>query len=89
MEQAKYLAKGRSVYIEGKLQTRQWDDKNGNRRYTTEIVAQTVQFLGGGSKNADMGASAGASAQPNYTSAPNLGSQDMPGIDPSLDDIPF
>jgi len=43
---AKYLAKGRQVYVEGKLQTRNWEDKEGNKRYTTEIVANTVQFLG-------------------------------------------
>ncbi len=43
---AQYLSKGRQVYIEGKLQTRQWDDKKGEKRYTTEVVAQRVQFLG-------------------------------------------
>jgi single-strand DNA-binding protein len=42
-----YLAKGRQVYIEGAVRTRQYDDKEGNRRYITEIVAQRVQFLGG------------------------------------------
>lgn len=41
-----YLAKGRQVYIEGRIQTRSWEDKDGNKRYTTEIVAQRVQFLG-------------------------------------------
>ncbi|MBI1910286.1 MAG: single-stranded DNA-binding protein [Deltaproteobacteria bacterium] len=41
-----YLSKGRQVYVEGRLQTRQWDDKEGKKRYTTEIVAQNVQFLG-------------------------------------------
>jgi single-strand DNA-binding protein len=44
---AQYLQKGRSVYIEGRLQTRDWEDREGNKRQTTEIVAQTVQFLGG------------------------------------------
>ncbi len=44
---AQYLAKGRSVYIEGRLQTREWEDKEGQKRYTTEISAQRVQFLGG------------------------------------------
>lgn len=44
---AQYLQKGRSVYIEGRLQTRDWEDKEGNKRQTTEVVAQTVQFLGG------------------------------------------
>jgi len=41
-----YLHKGRSVYIEGKLQTRSWEDREGNKRYTTEILAQTMQMLG-------------------------------------------
>ncbi len=41
-----YLTKGRQVYIEGRIQTRQWEDRDGNRRYTTEIVAQTLQMLG-------------------------------------------
>lgn len=42
----KNLAKGRQAYIEGKLQTRSWEDSNGQKKYTTEIVANTVQFLG-------------------------------------------
>lgn len=45
---AKYLAKGRMAYVEGKLQTRSWEDKEGIKRYTTEVIAQSVQFLGGG-----------------------------------------
>jgi single-strand DNA-binding protein len=40
-----YLAKGSQVYIEGKLQTRSWDDKDGTKRYTTEISAKDVQFI--------------------------------------------
>ena len=42
-----YLKKGKTVYIEGKLQTRKWTDKDGIERYTTEIVADTMQMLGG------------------------------------------
>ena len=45
---SKYLAKGRSVLVEGRLQTRSWEDKQGQKRYVTEIVAQNVQFVGGG-----------------------------------------
>jgi single-strand DNA-binding protein len=41
-----YLSKGRQVYIEGKIQTRDWEDKDGNKRYTTEIVASQMQMLG-------------------------------------------
>lgn len=43
---ARYLKKGRQVYVEGKLQTRKWQDKDGNDKYTTEIVAFVVSFLG-------------------------------------------
>lgn len=43
-----YLSKGSQVYIEGKIQTRSWDDKDGNKKYTTEIVASQMQMLGGG-----------------------------------------
>jgi single-strand DNA-binding protein len=42
-----YLKKGSQVYVEGKLQTRKWEDKNGNERYTTEIVANEMQMMGG------------------------------------------
>lgn len=45
---SQYLTKGRQAYIEGRLQTRQWQDKDGQTKYTTEVQAQTVQFLGGG-----------------------------------------
>lgn len=48
-----YLKKGSSVYIEGKLQTRKWTDKDGVERYTTEIIADTMQMLGGGPKQDD------------------------------------
>lgn len=44
----KYLAKGRQVYLEGRLQTRSYEDQQGQKKYSTEIVANTVQFLGGG-----------------------------------------
>jgi single-strand DNA-binding protein len=46
---ARYLSKGRQVYVEGRIQTREWEDKDGNKRTTTEIVAQSVQFLSGDS----------------------------------------
>ena len=42
---AKYLSKGSKAYVEGRIQTREWEDKDGNKRYTTEIVANSVQFL--------------------------------------------
>jgi single-strand DNA-binding protein len=45
---SEYLVKGKQVYVEGRLQTRQWDDKDGNKRYTTEIRGDRVVLLGGG-----------------------------------------
>ena len=45
---SKFLSKGRMVYVEGRLQTRSWDDKEGKKRYSTEVVADRVVFLGGG-----------------------------------------
>lgn len=77
----KYLSKGRQVYIEGKLQTRKWDDREGVTRYTTEIVAQSVIFLGGGD-----GARSGDGPR-------NGGARDGGGRDEAPpaydDDIPF
>ena len=47
-----YLTKGKQIYVEGRLQTRQWDDKDGNKKYTTEIKADRITLLGGGAAGA-------------------------------------
>src|SRR5438445_7014779 len=52
---SKYLSKGRQVYVEGRIQTRTYDDKEGNKKYMTEIIAQDVQFLGGGGRDGARG----------------------------------
>ena len=75
-----YLSKGRQVFIQGRIQTRSWEDKTGNTRYTTEIVAQRVQFLGGGG-----GARASQETQDQGFGDPSSSFQSPP-ID---DDIPF
>ena len=76
-EQCKeYLAKGRQVFIEGRLQTRSWEDREGAKRYTTEVVAQNVQFLG----NRGGG----------FDSPPPPRDRDAPAMDDlPEDDIPF
>lgn len=51
----RYLNKGRQVYVEGRLQTRNWEDQQGQKRYTTEIVANTIQFLGAAGASQGMG----------------------------------
>lgn len=82
-----YLAKGRQAFLEGRLQTRSWDDKDGNKRYTTEILASTVQFIGGPSANANQNAGADAS----YAQAPAPQAEYQIASDASFaaDDIPF
>ncbi len=72
-----YLQKGRQVYLEGKLQTRQWDDKEGQKRYTTEIIAQQVTFLGGRGERGD--APREGAPQGGFNNAPaHAGGQDAP-----------
>jgi len=80
---AQYLSKGRSVYVEGRLQTREWEDKEGQKRRTTEIVALSVQFLGGREGGA------GAAAGPSRASTPGAPPVDDEGAPPPADDIPF
>jgi single-strand DNA-binding protein len=75
-----YLKKGSQIYIEGKLQTRKWQDKNGNDRYTTEIIANEMQMLGGrGGGSADFGAASSSAAAPAPAAV----------VDEFDDDIPF
>jgi single-strand DNA-binding protein len=75
---AQYLAKGRTVYVEGRLQTREWEDKEGQKRRTTEVVAQTVQFLGGPRGSGGPSRDGGGSEAPSSDEQP-----------PAGDDIPF
>jgi single-strand DNA-binding protein len=80
-----YLKKGKQIYVEGRLQTRSWDDKDGNKRYTTEIKADRVTLLGGGSGR---GSSSGQGMD--RASHPASGPDDAPQMEPiTEDDIPF
>ena len=87
---AEYLSKGKQVYIEGRLQTREWEDKDGNKRWTTEVIANDMQMLG---RRGDA---------PHDTAAPPTGPGDTPAATPPTgpgdtpaaappagDDIPF
>lgn len=64
---AKYLSKGRQAYVEGKIQTRSWEDKDKVKRYTTEIVSREVTFLGG----KDDGSSSASDDAPTFTPTSN------------------
>lgn len=77
-----YLAKGRQVYVEGAIRSRSYDDKEGNKRYITEVVAQRIQFLGssgGGRGVAAEGGGASAGSFDEFGGAPM----------PAEDDVPF
>ncbi len=89
---AEYLRKGSQVYVEGKLRTRKWQDKQGNDRFTTEIIADNKQMLGGRAGGAAMGAAAeraGSAAAPprdDYDQSPAPAGGGKEDFD---DDIPF
>ena len=76
---AKYLTKGSKAYVEGRIQTREWEDKEGNKRYTTEIVASSVQFL------SPRGESGGSSGGPKAAPGGGIGGGNKYGDD----GIPF
>lgn len=92
----KYLSKGRQVYIEGKIQTRSYDDRDGNKRYITEIVADQMQMLGGRGDNQGGGSQRSEPRQErqgNYNQQPQQQQQQQnqyeePPFNPD-DDIPF
>jgi single-strand DNA-binding protein len=91
-----YLSKGRQVFIEGRIQTRQWEDKDKNKRSTTEVVAQAVQFLGGGrgANNREEGAPVHPPSQDfesqNAGFGGSAGGGNFEGSPPiSDDDVPF
>jgi len=84
-----YLKKGSKVYVEGRLQTRKWQDKNGNDRYTTEIIASEMQMLdsrGGSSDFVPNNNSSNSSQKTNAPVAEPVGAGDFSDFD---DDIPF
>ena len=87
-----YLTKGKQIYVEGRLQTRQWDDKDGNKRYTTEIRGDRIVLLGGGG-GGGRSASGGGGERGGGSSGGGGGDFGGPGPESSApltdDDIPF
>jgi single-strand DNA-binding protein len=95
---ANYLLKGKQVYVEGRLQTRSYDDKDGKKVYATEVVAEDVVLLGGRGDSEGVGAGMGAggsAARGRVAASPGGGS--MPAADDDMgpamgisdDDVPF
>ena len=87
-----YLTKGKQIYVEGRLQTRQWDDKDGNKRYTTEIRGDRIVLLGGGGRGAGGGGGYGGASRGAGTDEMGGGGHgaEAPPSEPLTDDdIPF
>jgi single-strand DNA-binding protein len=76
-----YLAKGRQVFVEGSIHTRNYDDKDGNKKYITEITARDVRFLGGGGART-------TTTQDNFSAPAGEDMAQAPAA-PEDDDIPF
>jgi single-strand DNA-binding protein len=84
-----YLHKGSLIFVEGRIQTRQWDDREGQKRTSVEIVANNFRMLGGRGEGAPgMGAGAGLDAEP-QTAAAAAGAEELPSTEISDEDIPF
>jgi single-strand DNA-binding protein len=81
----KYVKKGSQLFVEGKIRTRAWDDKDGNKRYTTEIVVDTLQMLG---KKAEGGGESSGNSTSSAGYSPSSGG-DMPTMPEPEDDLPF
>lgn len=86
----RYLHKGSQVYLEGRLQTRKWQDQGGQERYTTEIVVSDMQMLGGRAAEAGTEVSTPRREAPATTQGGSFDrTQDRPAPDQFDDDIPF
>jgi single-strand DNA-binding protein len=95
---ANYLTKGKQIYVEGRLQTRSWDDKEGKKQYMTEVVAEEVILLGGQTEGGGGGGRQGRddeSSQPQVVSMPRAAPKPKPVEETSFDqgitddDVPF
>src|SRR5210317_834930 len=86
---SQYLKKGSQAYFEGRIQTRKWQDQSGNDRYTTEIVANDMQMLGGRSQGADNTVPFNPPGQQSQPKSKPAASSDVAPIDDGFDDIPF
>ena len=91
---AQYLRKGSGVFVEGRMQTRSWDDKDGTKKYRTEVIADRIQFgpkAGGAVGGGEASSAAAGAAKPKApsASAPEMDTIEYPDEDINPDDIPF
>ncbi len=91
---AQYLTKGKKVYVDGRIQTRDWEGQDGVKKYRTEIVIENMIMLGGATGSAPK---SGIAPAPEYVASPNYGESPIVASEPSqtpddeikLEDIPF
>ena len=83
---SKYLTKGRSVYVEGRLQVEEWNDRDGNKRFSLVVQGSEIQFI---SDNRGDGIAHDSTTENNYTNTNDLSAADNSASSPKDDDIPF
>lgn len=83
----KYISKGRQIYVEGRITTRTWDDKDGNKRYTTEIVANAIRLLG--RKDDDAGGGQDSNASSPKSDTKKIEDPEFSEESTEEDDLPF
>lgn len=86
---AEYLSKGRKAYIEGRLQTRSWEDDKGQKRYTTEIVANQVLFLSGNPEKKSSSEASSYAPEPSFGSTASSSESENVSSTNASSDIPF
>ncbi len=85
---SKYLTKGRSVYVEGRLQTEEWTDRDGNKRFSLVIQGTDMQFIGGDNRGDEL--SSDSTSENNFSAPSNSGGiETSSSASPTDDDIPF
>ena len=85
----KYLEKGKPVYVEGRIRTRKWEDKEGVTRYSTEIIADSIQLLGSANGGGNRPPAEGSRTRPETATAGGGGERKPGKFDDLEDDIPF
>ena len=75
---AQYLTKGKQIYLEGRIQTRSWDDKEGKKQYRTEIICENFQMLGSKGDGGSRGGDYGSAPEPSSGGGGDFGDDDIP-----------
>jgi single-strand DNA-binding protein len=86
---SKYLTKGKSVYVEGRLQIEEWTDRDGNKRFTLVVQGNDMQFIGGDNRGEDSSADSSSENSFSRSNDSEQTESSTPAVSPTDDDIPF